>query len=296
MKRMALGLLAVVVWLGSAWGQPPSREEIRATVAYLRGLQNDDGGFSPSRPAREKRPPSSLRATTAALRALKYFDGEALDRPGAGKFIERCFDKASGGFADQPGGKPDVVSTAIGIMAVVEVKLPAEEYSTPVVRYLGKHVETFEDIRIAAAGLEAIKQRPSQADHWLEQLYRMRNADGTFGKGDGAARDTGGASVAILRLDGRMMNRDAVVNALLRGQRSDGGWGKAGAAGSDLDTGYRVMRALFMLNEKPNVGRCQKFVAACRNPDGGYGVAPGQVSTVAGTYFAAIILHWLEAK
>jgi hypothetical protein len=38
----------------------------------------------------------------------------------------------------------------------------------------------------------------------------------------------------------------------------------------------------------------RSFVAKCRNADGGYGVAPGQPSNISGTYFAAIILHWLK--
>ena len=38
------------------------------------------------------------------------------------------------------------------------------------------------------------------------------------------------------------------------------------------------------------------FVAKCRNDDGGYGVAPGLASTAGGTYFASIILHWLDEK
>jgi hypothetical protein len=50
-----------------------------------------------------------------------------------------------------------------------------------------------------------------------------------------------------------------------------------------------------MLHQKPeNATACRAFVARCRNADGGYGVAPGQPSSVSGTYFASIILHWLE--
>jgi prenyltransferase beta subunit len=88
-----------------------------------------------------------------------------------------------------------------------------------------------------------------------------------------------------------------VVKTLKAGQRKDGGFGKADAAGSDLETCYRVMRCFVMLKEKPaDVAGLRKFVARCRNADGGYGIAPGQPSGAGPTYFASIVLHWLEGK
>ena len=80
------------------------------------------------------------------------------------------------------------------------------------------------------------------------------------------------------------------------GQRPDGAYGKEGTEVSDLETTYRVLRSLVMLKEKPaDVARCRTFVAKCRNSDGGYGVTPKTPSTASATYFAAIILHWLES-
>ena len=50
-----------------------------------------------------------------------------------------------------------------------------------------------------------------------------------------------------------------------------------------------------MLKEKlANVEGMRRFIARCRNSDGGYGVTPGQTSSASGTYYAGIILHWLE--
>ena len=121
------------------------------------------------------------------------------------------------------------------------------------------------------------------------------NEDGTFGKGDGAVRDTGGAVVAVLRLGGEVPHKDNVLKTIKAGQREDGGWSKADAKGSDLETSYRVMRCFHMMKEKPDeVNKLKAFIAKCRNKDGGYGVAPGQPSSSSGTYFASIMLHWLE--
>ena len=179
-------------------------------------------------------------------------------------------------------------------MALVELKMPLEKYRDAALRYLGENAKTFEDIRIAAAGLEAAGKKPPQADSWLKQVADMRNAQGLYGEGDGRARDTGSAVVVVLRLGSKVDNSDRVLKALKAGQRRDGGFGKVGTAGSDLETTYRVMRAFMMLKDRPSdVNGLRRFIARCRNTDGGYGVAPGQPSTVGGAYFAAIIRHWL---
>ena len=52
-----------------------------------------------------------------------------------------------------------------------------------------------------------------------------------------------------------------------------------------------------MTGEKPaSVANLRNFIDKCRNEDGGYGVAPGQTSSISGTYYAAIIQYWLDGK
>ncbi len=294
-RTTRLVLVLVVAWAAPLWGQTAS--EKKATVAYLRGLQARDGGFRPARPAADGRAVApGLRATTAALRALRHFGGEAPDARAAARFVRSCFAPAGGGFADAPGGKPDVFATAVGLMGVVELKIPAEPYAGAV-NYLAGHARLFEDVRIAAAGLEAVGRRPARAGAWLKQVTARANRDGTYGKGAGTARATGSAVVTVLRLGGQVEHRDRVLKALKEGQRQDGGFGKEDAAGSDLETCYRVMRAFVMLKDRPaHPEKLRAFVARCRNADGGYGVMPGRPSGVAGTYFAGTLLHWLDAR
>jgi hypothetical protein len=290
MKRVLLtGLCLLPVALPV---RAQSADQKKATIAFVQNLQSKYGGF---RQAPGDGPPG-VRATSSALRALKYFGGKPRDLTSCEDFVKRCFDKESGAFADRPGGKPDVASAAIGIMAVVGLKMPTEPYADSVVKYLGDNARDFEQIRIAAAGLEAVGRRPPQASAWLEQLARLRNPDGTYGKGDGRARATGGAVAAVLRLGGKVEHPDNVIRALKEGQRPDGGFGKGGTDRSDLETSYRVTRSLHMLKVIPGEERMRKFIASCRNDDGGYGVTPGQPSTASGTYYAAIILHWLDEK
>jgi prenyltransferase beta subunit len=294
MRCSFLTLLCTISCLTPVAAQ--TTEQRQATIAYLQDCQQSDGGFVPAKTSGPQNgvARSSLRASTAALRALKYFDAQPRDRMACARFIPRCWDKTSGGFADHPGGQPDVVSTAVGLMAVVELKLPLADYRDAAVSYLTKHVQSFEDIRIAAAAMEAVGVRPSAADRWLEQIAKLRHADGTYGRGDGVARATGGAVVAVLRLGGMAEHRENVLRVLKAGQRADGGFGKEQTPTSDLESCYRVVRAFVMLKDRPDTKRCLSFVAKCRNPDGGYGVAPGQASSVGATYYAAIIRHWLK--
>lgn len=289
MRRMVLAVVNGLVLLSVAAAQTP--EQKKASLAYLRGLQTPAGAFQPA--AGDKQMPS-LRATSSALRALKYFGGDVPNKDAIQKFVRDCFDKESGAFADQPKGKLDVFTTAVGIMAVVELKMPVDDYAPGVIKYLGENAKGFEDIRIAVAGLEAIGKLPPQAPQWREQVHKLADADGTFGKDDSRARDTGGAVVALLRLGDQIDKPHAMVKVLRDGQRKDGGFGKAGAD-SDLETSYRVMRAFHMLKAKPDADKLRGFVAKCRNDDdGGYGISPGKPSAVGPTYFASIILHWLD--
>ncbi len=265
----------------------------KSTISFLQKLQTDDGGFRADARATE----SDLPATSAAFRALKYFGGALRDRTACTAFVAKCFDKESGGFAARPGGKAAYRPTAVGIMGVVDMKMDADPYADAVVKYLDEHSKTFEEIRLTAASFESLATRPPRADAWLAEIAKLRNADGTYGKDDSVARDTGGAVCAVLRLGGRVEHIDNVLRVLNAGQRADGGFGKAGAEGSDLETSYRVARAFHMLKTKPRgAERLRGFIARCRNDDGGYGVAPGKASNVGGTYFAGIILHWLDEK
>src|SRR5438874_1181224 len=116
MRRAILVLCWTALWVDPLCAQ--STEEKQQTVAALQDLQREDGGFRPNFPGAmsESLSKSSLRATTSALRALKYFGGQAKNQEKCVSFVKSCFDKATGGFADKPGGSPDATTTAIGLM------------------------------------------------------------------------------------------------------------------------------------------------------------------------------------
>src|SRR5258708_34359162 len=123
MTRFVRGMLLLVLSHATIKAQTP--EQIHATVKYLHSLQTEKGVFTArSADAAGKEPnPPSLRATVGALRALRYFGGAPKDREACKRFVASCFDKETGGFADAPGGKPDTITTAVGMMALVELKI-----------------------------------------------------------------------------------------------------------------------------------------------------------------------------
>ena len=279
----ALTFLALAFAAGPSSAQTPS--EIAQTAAYAAAHQNKDGGFA-ARVGQK----SSLGATNSGLRVLLHVGGSVPDVPGCIKYVKSCRD-ASGGFAALPGGKPDVITTAVGLMAASELKIADPEMVKEAIGYLGKNAKAFEEVRMAIAGLEAARTPSPDFPRWLTQIEALREPDGTFGQGPRKAYATGGAAAAILRMGLKLENRDAVISAIKAGQRSEGGWSKDDGP-PDLGATYRVMRALYMLREKPDVDRLLAFVKSFRQSDGSYAGNPGGTGDLGATYTATIIIRW----
>jgi predicted esterase len=159
--------------------------------------------------------------------------------------------------------------------------------------YLGKNAKEFEEIRMAIAGLEAVHGSSPEFSKWNEHLQGMRKPDGTWGEGPEQAYATGGAGAAVLRMGLKLDKRDAVVAALKAGQRPEGAWSKD-AGPPDLAATYRIMRALYMLHERPDIERLLAFIARCRQSDGSYASKPGGAGDLGGTYTATIVIYWVR--
>ena len=266
-----------------------------ATIQFVRKLQDPSGGFKPAPDGK-----AGLRATTAGIRALKYVSGQPVKEcvPNFDKataFVMSCYDPKTGGFAE-PGGKPDVFTTSVGIMGAIELGVPKEKFAKAM-DYLKANAKTFEDVRIAAAAVESwgVKDCPFDLKPWL--MIAEKHIDGigySPAKEDGA-RDTASFAAMVLRLKVPLPAGHKVGSILNSGQRDDGGFGEGKGNASDLGSTYRVMRALYLLKEKPkDAAKLRGFIAKCRNADGGYGVKPGDPSTIGAVYYAAIITHWLD--
>ena len=208
-----------------------------------------------------------------------------------------CYDPKTGAFAE-PGGKPDVTITSIGIMVAAELDIPHEKYAKAM-DYLKEHARTFEEVRIGAAAVEAwgVKECPFKLEEW--QAIANKALDTKLPPiRDGGARAIGSIVAFTIRL-GLQKETDSkpkqVAQLLDRGLRPDGGWGKQDEKDSDIETTYRVMRAFMLLKEKPKgAAAVRKFVELRRNKDGGYAVKPGDKSSMSGVYYASIITMWLD--
>jgi hypothetical protein len=238
----------------------------------------------------------SLRACNGAAKVLQYVWGMKTFpyKEKTAAFVLSCYDSATGAFAE-PDGKPDVGSTSVGIMAAVELGIPKEKFAKAM-DYLKANAKSFEDVRIAAAAVEAwgVKDCPFDLAPWFavaEEFGRKKARDPK----DGGARETGSLAAFWLRLGKEAGDHKGVAETLKAGQRDDGGWGKAGATGSDLESTYRVMRACMLMKELPaDAGKVRGFIAKCRNADGGYGTKPDEASSMSGVYYAGMVGKWLD--
>lgn len=290
-------IVAALVFLAPNFvrAQAPMAEERAKTIEYLLSLQRPGGAFAAEVKSDS---PVSVGSTSAAVRALKYMGGSTPNMEGCRQYVASCQDSSTGGVGPAPGAAATTGTTAIGVLAMAEIGTPAKDIERALL-YLESTVDEqapFEDVRIAAAAYEAAKsaavERKAPAA-WLAVLQMMRNADGTFGAGVNYARETGGATAAWLRLTGSIDKQDAILKIIRDAQLPSGGWGKDGKP-ADLEATYRIMRCFYMLKAEPNREAALRFVASCRNADGSYGMQPGAPGSLGATYFASIIIHWLE--
>jgi hypothetical protein len=174
--------------------------------------------------------------------------------------------------------------------------MPRDKYQDASIKYLSDNSKGFADIRIAVAGLESIGKKSPKTNDWRKEIGPILLAKGDDNPKNGAARAVGSLAVTHLRLGPKKLEpAEPVIQLLRAGQLKSGGYGKEGTDKGDLESTYRVMRAFVMLKAQPkNLEGLRSFVAKCRNDDGGYGISPGQLSDMSGTYFAAIIRHWLK--
>jgi hypothetical protein len=291
--RLPLALLCCVAVVSSARAQTDDAR--KQDIAFVKRLQQKNGGYLPAPPDPKSNRVvlPTLRATSSAVRTLKYLGSDVPNKEATAKFVADCFDRDSGGFTDMPGkGKPDVFTTAIGLMAVAALEMPAEPYDAAAVKFMGEHAKTFDEVRIAVAGLEIIGAKSPKQAEWLALIEGFGKTKPEKG---GVARGIASYAVSKLRLGEKLDNPEHILKVMRGDQRNSGGFGKGGAANADLESSYRVMRAFMMLKALPaDPVDLRSFVLKCRDNDGGYSAEPGEPPTLSGTYYAAIIMYWLD--
>lgn len=261
-----------------------------ATVKFILSLQDaETGAFKVTADGKP-----SLRACNGGVKALRALEADVPMLEKIKTFAASCYDAKTGVFAE-PGGKPDVAINAVGILVVMELGLDKTKYAGAMT-YLKENAKTWEDVRIAAAAVEAwgVKECPFALEPWVKIAV-----DEALNAHFEDARFVGGLLAFDLRLKLQTSAKPLVVTTMLGARKADGGWGFADKTTSDLETCYRVMRALHMTKAdgattKAAYADVAKFVKSCRKADGGYGVAPNAPSTLSGVYYAVMIEKWLK--
>ena len=200
-------------------------EQNQAAIAFLHTLQTPSGGFVTIQPPKGSEAQPSLCTTRTAIKTFRLLGGELANREAVIRYLHACYDPKSGGFSDRPGAKPDAISTAVGLMICCELKLPVEPYLEAGLKFITDKTEGFEQIRMVAPALEQLGTRVPQADQWLKAIDRVRNPDGSYGRGPGKARTTALYVMTQFRLGGKPASKEAVLKVLREGQRADGGFG-----------------------------------------------------------------------
>lgn len=287
-------MFSLIVALALPPPAPAAPKEAKAAVAFLKTHQLPSGVFVTEPPEKGEVPVPSIRTTRTAIRAHRLL---GVDPPNPDKIVEyvrACHDETSGGFADRPGEKPDPISTSVALMILQELKRPADRHLEKALAFMGEKTCGFEQIRMVASGLEETGKSVPQQKGRVAEIEKGRNDDGSYGKGPGQARTTTLNVVALRRLGVKVKDTDAVMKVLRAGQRKDGGFGGDADGGSDLEACYRIVRLFSRLDAKPDRPETlEAFIASCKNTDGGYATRPADPSSLHGTYYAAILRHWL---
>lgn len=281
-----------------------AQEDRAKTIEYLHSLQGPGGGYRSSVNDQNDREVERLRATFAALSALRCVDGEKRNLELTKRFLKACQDLNSGGYSDVPGGRPSVVLTGLGILAIEEIKLPNMQLDRTVelsrmqeeaLQYLqsGK-VKTFDEVCLAAKAIDGRQQtlQPTIRKDWQSVI-----AQATLESANRGRRQVHMAvsAATLLRIRAPIHSREEIVKSIKASQCLDGGFAYDQGTRSDLELTYQIMDALHVLGQLPfKRTQMRRFVTEHRNQDGGYGLAPKSQSTAVATFYASQILEWLE--
>jgi hypothetical protein len=230
--------------------------------------------------------PPGLRATSGAARALTYLGEPIPHKERLVKFVLGCYDAKTGAFAE-PGGKPDVTITSVGVLACHALEIDFKSIAKSM-DYLKANAKSFEDVRIGAAAVELWKDRMKSEPFDLEPWFKIGEAYRLSPEfKDGGARSLGSYAAFRLRLGRAIDDPNGTAKKLLAMQDAAGGWG-------DLETTYRVMRALKHLKAKPDTAKLEAYLKSHRNADGGSATKLGEKSSMSGTYYVTAVMMWAK--
>ncbi len=301
---MITGFAMLAAWLGFPFGMGPTPDPLATlgqnsdrmaqTAQFVLDHHSPKGGYVP-----QKGSSPSLRATLSARRSLHLLGVKAPSPEKDILFVASCVDE-SGAFADRPNDKSTTTLASVGLLLASDLMMHKNpEYFKLIElnkRLVLNDAKSFEEIRMGAAVFEGLGVISTRRNEWVRQLRATQSTEGGYGPSGSRLRDTGGVVAALLRLKEPLAKQEkhALIEFLLSGQGKDGGFGVTESAPSELDSSYRIGRALWMLGVTPDARRMGVFLEKCRTPSGAYSVHPGEEPTLVDTYRALIISSWLK--
>ncbi len=273
------------------------KEGSAKTAQYLASLRVATGGY-----ATQLGSSPTLAATFQARKALKVLGVKAVQPELDTAFVRKCVEPGTNYFVTRPGEKSTVMTSAGGIMTAVAVGLGDVADFKPVLeansRRLQLEAKSYEEIRLSAAAFEALGEEPRVRREWIHQLRKTQGNDGGYGPENSRLRDTGGVIAAFLRLGETIPDREKQVylEYFLESQKHGGGFGMTVDSPSDMDSTYKVGRAIWLMRESPNVQKLTAFLKKCHTANGGFADRPGDEPTLSDTYKAVLVSSWLKEK
>lgn len=263
-------------------------QEKEKAILFLQLLQQQDGGYA----GQLSNPVSKLQDTLSSIKALKLLDSAPANVSKTVEFLYSCYDNKSGSFADQPGNKVSVFSTASALIALqdLETKDLLKEVLPMAMEFIADNATSPADHFMRIAAFEECKLPPPAPKEAISFFYSIRQKDGSFGD---STFLNAISCAAILRAGEKIENTQSIVQTILNAQHSDGSFhGENGE--TDLMTTYAAMRTLVLLDVPPNLSALKEYLFSLHHEQGGFGVKPNDPASAGGTYQVISIFKWIE--
>jgi prenyltransferase beta subunit len=264
--------------------------------AFIRALQRYRRRFE----VRWLTAPATAVVLAALLLALAATPATAAEPPGdvapaIGRAVHylRFSQNTDGGFGaarKQASTQLHTGWSALGLASAGRNPRDVKQAGHSIVSYVDAHAGNLNDVGELERTLLVLRASglpPRIGTHnLLAALIGKQRADGSFGTINHTA-----FGILALRAAGRTTRSAEVrgaVRSLLRVQNSDGGFGFAKSAASDVDDTGAVLQAIAAAGRKssPVVGRAVRYLRKAQRPDGGFGQMAASESNAQSTAFA----------
>ncbi len=255
------------------------------TIEYLKSLKTPQGGYSNFTNGDIEPQP-----TLSVLMSFGHFGLPPHNPDETLSYIKSYWNKETGGFINPSTGKIEVLSTALGLLLLNAIGAADffNECLPLALNYMNANAKSQEDHFMFIGAIDECKIS-FYPENSVKFFRDMEKQDGSFGS---SVLLNAIASSALLRLNEKLQNSEAVKNILVSAQQKDGGFAEKGET-SSLWVTYCVMRAIDLLNGSFDSMNLQNWILSMQQEQGGF-AAPGNKASANETYQCLSILNWIS--